>query len=104
MSEANDDLSAVAWVLEELRRSLDAAHKGLRRFLKELEAVEGSDTDAVDPQACIGNAARFDSSVFRRRMLAEVETAAAEPPAPPGGRRVFGTTRPARRAARDLHH
>ncbi len=43
------DLSALAWVNEELRRSLDGAHKALRRFLKEAESVSGSDTDAVDP-------------------------------------------------------
>ncbi len=43
------DLSALAWVNEELRRSLDNAHKSLRRFLKEAEALAGSDVDAVDP-------------------------------------------------------
>jgi len=47
MSESSDDLSAVAWVNEELRRSLDAAHKALRRFGKEVETVDGSDIDAV---------------------------------------------------------
>ena len=46
---SGDDLSAVAWVHEELRRSLDAAHKSLRRFLKDSEAVTGSDIDSVDP-------------------------------------------------------
>ncbi|MEO7008673.1 MAG: hybrid sensor histidine kinase/response regulator, partial [Caldimonas sp.] len=49
MNESSDDLSAVAWVHEELRRSLDAAHKALRRFGREAEAVEGSDVDVVDP-------------------------------------------------------
>ena len=44
-----DDLSAIAWVQEELRRSLDAAHKSLRRFIKDSEAVTGSDLDTVDP-------------------------------------------------------
>ncbi len=47
--EVNDDLSALAWVQEELRRSLDTAHKALRRFVKEAEALAGSDVDAVDP-------------------------------------------------------
>ncbi len=46
---SGDDLSALAWVQEELRRSLDAAHKSLRRFIKDLEAVTGSDLDSVDP-------------------------------------------------------
>ena len=49
MSEPSDDLSAVAWVHEEVRRSLDAAHKALRRFLKEVEVLDLSDVDAVDP-------------------------------------------------------
>ncbi|WP_127996941.1 hybrid sensor histidine kinase/response regulator [Piscinibacter defluvii] len=44
-----DDLSALAWVQDELRRSLDAAHKSLRRYLKESEAVSSSDVDSVDP-------------------------------------------------------
>ena len=45
----SDDLSSIAWVHEELRRSLEAAHKSLRRFLKDTEAVTGSDIDSVDP-------------------------------------------------------
>ncbi len=50
MSESSDDdLSAVAWVHEELRRSLDAAHRSLRRFVKDVESVGGSDIDVVDP-------------------------------------------------------
>ncbi|HZE90830.1 MAG TPA: Hpt domain-containing protein [Rhizobacter sp.] len=49
MSETTSDLSALAWVHEELRRSLDAAHKALRRFVKEAELASGSDLDAVDP-------------------------------------------------------
>jgi len=47
--ESADDLSALAWVHDELRRSLDAAHKALRRFVKEAEALTGNDVDAVDP-------------------------------------------------------
>ena len=43
------DLSALAWVQDELRRSLDAAHKALRRFVKESQALADSDVDAVDP-------------------------------------------------------
>ncbi|MDP9045947.1 MAG: Hpt domain-containing protein, partial [Pseudomonadota bacterium] len=45
----SDDLSALAWVHEELRRSLDAAHKALRRYVREMDALSGSDIDAVDP-------------------------------------------------------
>ena len=44
-----DDLSALAWVHEELRRSLDVAHKSLRRFVKETDALGVADLDAVDP-------------------------------------------------------
>ncbi|HPP84093.1 MAG TPA: hybrid sensor histidine kinase/response regulator, partial [Rubrivivax sp.] len=44
-----DDLSALAWVHGELRRSLETAHKALRRHLREAEAARGSDVDGVDP-------------------------------------------------------
>jgi len=47
--EAGDDLSALSWVQAELRRSLEAAHKALRRHLKEAEAARGSDLGSVDP-------------------------------------------------------
>ncbi|MES2227634.1 MAG: Hpt domain-containing protein [Pseudomonadota bacterium] len=49
IDDRTDDLSALAWVHEELRRSLEAAHKALRRFVKETEALGDSDLDAVDP-------------------------------------------------------
>lgn len=46
---STDDLSALAWVQDELRKSLETAHKALHRFVKESEALSGSDVDAVDP-------------------------------------------------------
>ena len=49
MSEPIDDLSALAWVHDELRRSLEASHKALRRHVKEAEALGQSDVDVVDP-------------------------------------------------------
>jgi len=48
-NEVTHDLSALAWVHDELRRSLEAAHKSLRRYLKEADSVGGSDVDTVDP-------------------------------------------------------
>ncbi len=44
-----DDLSALAWVQDELRKSLDAAHKALNRALKEQASAAQSDVDALDP-------------------------------------------------------
>ena len=44
-----DDLSALAWVQEELRKSLEAAHKALHRALKDRQSAEQSDVDALDP-------------------------------------------------------
>ncbi|MGH6611867.1 MAG: hypothetical protein ACRECQ_16615, partial [Burkholderiaceae bacterium] len=44
-----DDLSALAWVHDELRRSLEAAHKSMRRFLRETESTFDSDVDTVEP-------------------------------------------------------
>ncbi len=46
---AGDDLSALAWVHGELRRSLENAHKSLRRYLKDADAASGGDLDVVDP-------------------------------------------------------
>ena len=42
-----DPLSALSWVQEELRRSLETAHKALRRYLK--EQAQRGDLDTVDP-------------------------------------------------------
>lgn len=43
------DLNALAWVQEELRKSLEGAHKSLRRCLKDAESAGNSDVDDVDP-------------------------------------------------------
>ncbi len=68
-------------------------------------AVGDFDTAAVDPHACLGNAARFDRSVFRRRMLAEVQDASGELGSRPqvAERQPLPVARLARRAARDAH-
>jgi chemosensory pili system protein ChpA (sensor histidine kinase/response regulator) len=47
--ESVDDLSALAWVHDELRRSIETAHKALRRHVRESESLTQSDVDAVDP-------------------------------------------------------
>jgi glycosyltransferase involved in cell wall biosynthesis len=67
-------------------------------------AVLAFDDAAVDPQACAGNAARFATGVFHRRMLAEVEAACAGGSRPATEeRQPRPTTRLVRRAARDAH-
>jgi glycosyltransferase involved in cell wall biosynthesis len=45
------------------------------------EAVSGFDALAVDPDACVENARRFDSAVFRDRFPREVEEALRDGPA-----------------------
>ena len=42
------DLGPLAWVLDELRKSLDGAAKALKRFVREAEAARGSDLAALD--------------------------------------------------------
>ena len=49
-----DDLSPLAWVQAELRRTLEAAHKALRRHVKEAAAIGASDVDSVDPSVLRG--------------------------------------------------
>jgi chemosensory pili system protein ChpA (sensor histidine kinase/response regulator) len=46
---AHDDVSTLAWVHEELRKTLESAHKALRRYLREVEAAQHSDLDDVEP-------------------------------------------------------
>jgi chemosensory pili system protein ChpA (sensor histidine kinase/response regulator) len=67
--EALDDLSTLAWVHEELRRSLESAHKSLRRHLKEAEAVSGSDVDAVDPSVLRAARAQLHQGVGALDMI-----------------------------------
>mgnify|MGYP000099482259 CR=1 FL=1 len=43
-----NDLGPLAWVLDELRKSLDGAAKALRRFVREAESAKGSDLATLD--------------------------------------------------------
>ncbi len=66
------------------------------------EAVASFDDAAIDPQACVSNAARFDVATFRLGIEAEVEAAFADNYRPQGAeRQPLATTRLLRRAARD---
>ena len=42
------DLGPLAWVLDELRKSLESASKALKRFVRDAEAAKGSDLAAID--------------------------------------------------------
>jgi chemosensory pili system protein ChpA (sensor histidine kinase/response regulator) len=43
-----NDLGPLAWVLDELRKSLDTATKALRRYVRDAELARGSDLASVD--------------------------------------------------------
>ncbi|MET0311194.1 MAG: Hpt domain-containing protein, partial [Burkholderiaceae bacterium] len=43
-----NDLGPLAWVLDELRKSLDGASKALKRFVRDAEIARGSDLAAID--------------------------------------------------------
>ena len=45
---AANDLGPLAWVLDELRKSLDGATKALRRFVRDAELARGSDLAELD--------------------------------------------------------
>ncbi len=68
-ADVADDLSTLAWVHDELRRSLEAAHKSLRRYLKEADAVSGSDVDAVDPAVLRAARAQLHQGVGALDMI-----------------------------------
>ncbi len=46
--QAVNDLGPLAWVLEELRKSLDGATKAIRRFVRDAELARGSDLESLD--------------------------------------------------------
>ena len=48
VSQGEQDLGPLAWVLDELRKSLDGAVKALRRFVHDAEAAQESDLAALD--------------------------------------------------------
>ena len=47
-SHGEQDLGPLAWVLEELRKSLDGAVKATRRFVREAQEASHSDLAALD--------------------------------------------------------
>ena len=67
--EPVDDLSTLAWVHDELRRSLETAHKALRRYLKEAATGSGSDVDAVDPSVLRTARAHLHQGVGALEMI-----------------------------------
>jgi chemosensory pili system protein ChpA (sensor histidine kinase/response regulator) len=46
---ALNDLGPLAWVFDELRKSLDSGNKAIRRFIRESEQARHSDLESVDP-------------------------------------------------------
>ena len=44
----SNDLGPLAWVLEELKKSLDGATKAMRRFVRDAELARGSDLASLD--------------------------------------------------------
>ncbi|WP_422843850.1 Hpt domain-containing protein [Acidovorax sp. M2(2025)] len=47
-AQGDQDLGPLAWVLDELRKSLDGAVKAMRRFVRDAEAARESDLAALD--------------------------------------------------------
>ncbi|NMM08963.1 MAG: response regulator [Polaromonas sp.] len=48
LDHTGNDLGPLAWMLDELRKSLASATKALKRFVRDAEAARGSDLAAVD--------------------------------------------------------
>lgn len=75
-SESTGDLSPLAWVQEELRRAMEAALKGVRRFAREAQAMQGDDTNAVDPSVLNGARHQLHQAAGALRMVGEPAGAA----------------------------
>jgi chemosensory pili system protein ChpA (sensor histidine kinase/response regulator) len=100
-TETIEDLSALAWVHDELRRSLEAAHKSLRRYLKEADAVAGSDVDAVDPSVLRGARAQLHQSVGALELVG-LPTAAQVLRASEAALQKLTSTRPVKLGAKHV--
>ncbi|MBI3157513.1 MAG: Hpt domain-containing protein [Burkholderiales bacterium] len=72
----SDDLSTLAWVEGELRRSLEQCVKALRRWLRESAQRVASDVDAVDPALLRGARAPLHQAVGALELVGQ--PAAAE--------------------------
>ena len=63
------ELDVLARSIALQRRSLELAHKSLRRYLKEADAVAGSDVDAVDPAVLRAARAQLHQGVGALEMI-----------------------------------
>ena len=48
---AEQDLGPLAWVLDEVRKSLEAASKAVNRFMRDADAARLSDLEELDTSA-----------------------------------------------------
>ncbi|MDP9125321.1 MAG: hypothetical protein M3N82_12105, partial [Pseudomonadota bacterium] len=70
------DLSTLAWVADELRRTLDNAHKALRRQVRETEAApQGAEIDGAASQALQQARALFHQGAGALDMVGQAEGA-----------------------------
>ena len=72
---AADDLSPLAWVYGELRRSLETANRALRRYRREADAIGESDVDVVDPSVLRTARAQIHQGVGALEMVGLSEVA-----------------------------
>lgn len=63
LASANHDLSTLAWVRDELGKSLDLAHKSLRRYYKEASAPDALDEDITNISALRAAASQIHQGV-----------------------------------------
>ncbi len=66
---AAGDLGPLAWVLDELRKSLDSATKSLKRFVRDADAARGSDLATIDTSALRVARQQIHSSVGALDMV-----------------------------------
>src|ERR1700761_9611606 len=69
------DLSTLAWVADELRRTLDNAHKALRRQVRETEAAPGTEIDGTAAPAMQQARALFHQAAGALDMVGQTEGA-----------------------------
>jgi chemosensory pili system protein ChpA (sensor histidine kinase/response regulator) len=69
LGEGARDLGPLAWVLEELRKSLDGATRALRRFARDAELARGSDIESLDTSQLRGARQQLHQAVGALDMV-----------------------------------
>ena len=71
----NQDVGPLAWVVDEVRRSVEAANKALKRFVRDAEVARGTDLASVDDSQLRLARQQLHQAVGALEMVGQPQTA-----------------------------